>query len=148
MNEEIYFELSDSGDSIRICINGLDNSDTEKDCGIYWLKSEIFVKAGGFSGNFKASLENFDFEDFLKQLKSLYIKLDGSAVFQTIENQVKINIVGDGIGHLSAKCELMDFAGSGNVLLFKINFDQSHLPKIINQLEIITNKYPVVKHSN
>ncbi len=82
------------------------------------------------------------------QLKLLYNKLDGSAVFNTIENQVNINIVGDGVGHLTAKCELMDFAGNGNVLLFTINFDQSHLPKIINQLEIITNRYPLVKHSN
>ncbi len=148
MNEDIYFEISDSGNSIRICILDVENSQAEIECDTYWLKSKVIAKAGCFSGNFNAHLEKYDFEYFLIQLKLLYNKFDGSAVFNTIENQVNINIVGDGIGHLIAKCEIMDFAGNGNVLLFTINFDQSHLSKIINQLEIITNRYPVAKLSN
>jgi len=58
--------------------------------------------------------------------------------------QVEIKIVGDGIGHLHAECEVMDYAGTGNKLELEINFDQTHIPKIINQLEKITNRSPKI----
>ena len=70
--------------------------------------------------------------------------LNGIATFHTLESQVEIKIVGDGIGHLKAECEVMDYAGTGNKLVFEINFDQTHIPKILNQLEKITKKFPKI----
>lgn len=83
-----------------------------------------------------------DFESFKTELTKLYEKLNGIATFSTLESQVEIKITGDGIGHLSAECEVMDYVGIGNKLEFKINFDQTHIPKILNQLEKITNRFP------
>lgn len=109
-----------------------------------WLKSLVYVKAGVFSGSFKADLMTTDFESFKLQLAKLYDKLNGIATFKTLENQVEMKIIGDGIGHLKAECEVIDEAGFGNKLEFEIDFDQTHIPKILNQLEKITTKFPVL----
>lgn len=61
-----------------------------------------------------------------------------------MENQVDIKIKGDGIGHLNAECEVMDFAGMGNKLIFEINFDQTHIPKLLNELGKIISKFPKI----
>ena len=42
----------------------------------------------------------------------------------------------------------MDIAGIGNKLEFEINFDQTHIPKILNQLEKINNRFPKVGDLN
>ena len=144
MNENsTYFEISENGNLIRIDILGLNYPNAEDDWDRNWLKSIISAKAGAFSGNFKADLMTTDFETFKNELTNLYDKLKGIATFNTLESQVDIKITGDGIGHLKAKCEVMDYAGIGNKLEFEIDFDQTQIPKIVNQLENIITKFPV-----
>ena len=82
------------------------------------------------------------------ELIKLYDELNGIAKFNTFESQVEIKIIGDGIGHLNAECKVMDIAGIGNKLEFEINFDQTHIPKILNQLEKINNRFPKVGDLN
>jgi hypothetical protein len=142
--EQLKLEISENGDLIRIDIIGLENPNAVLDYDMDWIKSNITVKAGRFSGYFSASLMTNDFEVFKSELEILYNKLDGIALFQTLENQIYIKVVGDGIGHLNAKCRFMDFAGHGNELIFEMNFDQTQIPKIINQLEKITKKYKII----
>jgi hypothetical protein len=145
MNEEtIFFEISESGNFIRIDLIGFNHPNAELDWDKNWLKGLVKVKAGGFSGEFKADFMTVDFLSFKNELKKLYDKLNGVATFYTLESQVEIKIVGDGIGHLNAECEVMDNAGTGNKLEFEINFDQTHIPKIITQLEKITNRFPKI----
>ena len=142
MNEETtFFEISESGNFIRIDLIGFNDPDAELDWDKNWVKGFVKVKAGGFSGEFKADFMTVDFISFKNELIKLYDQLNGTATFNTFENQVEIKIVGDGIGHLKAECQVMDYAGMGNKLEFEINFDQTHIPKIVNQLEKITNKY-------
>jgi len=142
--ENIYFEISESGNFIRIELIKQSNPNAELDWDKNWLKGLVKVKAGGFSGEFKADFMTVDFVSFKNELTKLYDKLNGIATFSTLESQVEIKIVGDGIGHLNAECEVMDYAGIGNKLEFEINFDQTHIPKIINQLEKITNRFPKI----
>jgi hypothetical protein len=144
MTNEIntYFEVSDNENSIRIEIVELISPDAELDFDSNWLKSIISIKAGAFSGKFKANLMTTNFELFKFELDKLYDKLDGTATFATLESQVEMKIIGDGLGHLKADCMVMDNAGFGNKLEFKIAFDQTKIPKIINQLEKIMSKFP------
>ncbi|MBO6793049.1 MAG: hypothetical protein JJ895_04005 [Balneolaceae bacterium] len=138
-----YFELKDSGDFIRIDLLKLSHPDAELDWDNNWIKSNVTVKAGAFTGQFDAELMTTDFEKFKQELSRLYDKLDGTALFDTLEGQVVIKIKGDGIGHFEADCSVMDFAGTGNKLEFEINFDQTIITKMVNQLEGITNAFPI-----
>src|SRR6478609_6773838 len=77
MNEEAtYFEISDSGDLIRIEILGLSHPNAEMDWDKNWVKAIVEVKAGVFSGKFKADFMTVDFVSFKNELAKLYDKLN------------------------------------------------------------------------
>ncbi len=147
-NDTIYFEIKDSGDFIRIELTDLSHPNAELDWDKNWIKSKVMIKAGGFSGQFKCDLMTTDFERFKQDLSILYNKLEGTALFDTLEGQLKIIIKGDGIGHFEADCSAMDFAGTGNRLDFEINFDQAIIPEMVRQLENITRTFPVSGNLN
>ncbi|WP_316736620.1 hypothetical protein [Pedobacter aquatilis] len=146
--ETTFFEISESGNFIRIDLIGFNHPNSELDWDKNWVKGFVKVRAGGFLGEFTADFMTTDFVSFKIELAKLYDKLNGIATFNTLESQVEIKIVGDGIGHLKAECEVMDNAGTGNKLEFEIDFDQTHIPKILNQLEKITDRFPKVGELN
>ena len=142
-NDSTYFEISGNGNFIRIELSNFNDLSTELGWSENWIKVIVHVKAGGFSGNFRADLTTWEFLTFKKELIILYQKLTGSATFDTLEKQVVIKVSGDGIGHLKAECILEDQAGFGNRLNLEIDFDQTFLPELIRQLEKITDKFEV-----
>ena len=145
MNEEInFFEISESGNFIRIDLIDFNFPYAELDWDKNWISGFVKVKAGAFSGEFKTDFMTVDFVSFKNEMEKLYDKLNGIATFYTLENQVEIKIIGDGIGHLKAECEVMDCASFGNKLKFEIDFDQTHIPKILNQLEKINKRFPKI----
>jgi hypothetical protein len=80
-----YFELKDSGDFIRIDLLKLTYPDAKLDWDNNWIKSNVRVKAGAFTGQFDIELMTTDFEKFKQELSRLYDKLDGTALFDTLE---------------------------------------------------------------
>ena len=143
VNEDsIYVEIKGNGDFILIDIIGYQYPNEESGYDANWLNAEISFKVGGFLGKFNSYQMSSDFEIFEKELKILYNNLNRSANFQGVESQVTIHIEGDGQGHLIAKCWLIDIPGNENELKCKINFDQTQIPKIINQLQKIIDKFP------
>ncbi len=142
-SDTIFFELRGDGDFIRIELTGLTYPKAELDWDRNWIRSKVAVEAGGFSGKFECYLMTTDFERFKQELSRIYNTLDGTALFNTLEGQVKIEIRGDGIGHFEANCSVMDFAGTGNKLVFDINFDQTVIPGMVRQLDNIIRIYPI-----
>ena len=140
---KLYFEIEDSGNYIRIKLNGLNYPNAELDWDRNWLNTLIEVKAGAFSGSFKADFMTTDFQRFKNELEILYNNLNGKADFKSLENQVEINIKGNGFGHLEAACRLMDKVGTGNELECELFFDQTQIPKMLKDLEKITSEFPV-----
>jgi len=61
-----------------------------------------------------------------------------------MEGWLRIDVQGDGRGHFDAACEAIDQPGIGNRLAFKIDFDQTELPSIVQRLEAICEAVPVV----
>ena len=84
-----------------------------------------------------------DFESFKQQLRRVYNSLKGSANFHCLEHYVNIVVTGDGIGHLNAKCTVTESTFPLNELTFELEFDQTYLPNIINQLNRITRTNPI-----
>lgn len=144
----IYFELKGSGDFIRIYLCGLSHPDTELDWDKNWISAKVILKAGGFSGEFCCDLMTTDFIRFRQELSALYNKLDGTAIFNTLEGQLTINIQGDGVGHFDASCAAMDFVGTGNSLDFELKFDQTLIPELVRQLDDIIKTYPASNNLN
>ena len=140
--ETTFFNLKGSGDFLKIEVIGFAYPDAKDDWDRKWVKSKTSLKAGGFAGQFSCDLMISDFEKFKEQLSELYEKMNGIAIFDTIEDQIKIRIKGDGIGHFEADCKVMDSPGIGNSLDFTLEFDQTFIPQMINQLDNIKQTFP------
>ena len=143
-NSDSYFEIKgiNENDFIRIDVNGLKYPLAELDWDKNVLDLVVKLNVGAFSANLSTDIMTTDFEVFKRELKYLYDNLKGTATFEGIEADLTINIQGDGIGHLYAKCFLTDSIADGNELNCEIGFDQTQIPELIKQLEKITTEFP------
>ena len=140
-----YFEISDSGNYVRIEPINRIHYNSQHISDENWINTKIVVKAGVFNGEYLSYIMTSDFEHFKHELKNLYNNLSGTALFCPLEEQLKLSIKGDGIGHFNVDCKAQDQAGVGNLLLFDLNFDQTMIPTLISQLEIITEAFPIIQ---
>jgi hypothetical protein len=108
-----------------------------------WIESRVDIRAGGFSGRFEASLRADEFETFMKELVALYESLRGEAKFSSLEEWLSIEVAGDGLGHFEARCQARDEAGIGNLLQFRLRFDQTETARIAAGLRSIIHAFPV-----
>jgi len=133
-----------SGDGIEIDVQGYEQSSA---AGEYWdnnwLSVEIRVRAGGFRGNVSATFLTTELAKFLSELVRLHDKLKGTAEFKTMEEQLSLNLTGDGVGHIELVGEVLDQAGIGNRLRFGLQFDQTYLAHSIVELKKIVSEFPV-----
>jgi hypothetical protein len=143
MDDEIYFEITDGPDIIKIEPLQWTHPNSDNDWDKNWIRSRITVKGGAFRGPFGCDLFSSDFELFKRQLKKAYDNLRETATFKTMEGQIEISCVGDGLGHFTVDCKAMDEAGTGNELNLTMTFDQTSIPDIIRQLDSITKMFPI-----
>jgi hypothetical protein len=139
-----FFELSDSGDFLRITVLNKSHPNAESEWDQNWVNCRIETKSGAFSGLFEGALMTTAFERFKQELRQLYDTLEGTANFHSYDDYATIVATGDGIGHVNAKCTLRDSHVPLNELTFELALDQTFLPHIINQLNNITRTYPII----
>ena len=147
--ENLFFEIKSQWNFIRISTKNTINYNSEIDYDNNWINCYIEVKGGAFQGKYSAEILTITFEDFKQKLAILYNKLDGKVIFSDLEEYCKIDISGDGSGKLRASIECNDKSGiySAN-LTFDIDFDQTFLKDIINQLNQITKAFPIIGDFN
>lgn len=143
MEEEIYFEIARSSDKIRIEPFGWAHPKADNDWDKNWVHSKITIRGGAFSGQFTCDLMTTEFELFKREVKSIYKYLNGTAKFKTLENQIEITIQGDGFGHFKVDCAAMNEPGTGNKLNIELAFDQTYIPDLLRQLDIIVKSFPI-----
>ena len=140
MSMETYFEISESGNLVRVEALEYEYEGQDK----RWIKSKITVKGGSFKGEYAADIMSFDFASFRKNFDSLYDNLSGVAEFYDIEEYLNLKIKGDGFGHFEMKVQACDKPGvDASYLTFSIVFDQTYIKGISKQLKNITDKFPV-----
>ena len=108
-----------------------------------WLNVEIRVCAGGFRGSVDATMITSELSKFLDELRPLQETLSGSAELVTMEEQLSLQLVGDGRGHVELRGEVADAPVIGNRLHFTLKFDQSQLGASIRELEAVVLQFPV-----
>jgi hypothetical protein len=143
MEDETYFEITDGPDIIKIEPLQWTHQNADNDWDRNWIRSHVTVKGGAFGGQFSCDLFSSDFELFKRELKRAYKNLKLSATFKTIEGQIEIKCVGDGLGHFEVDCKAMDEAGTGNELNLTLSFDQTAIPGLVRQLDKITKTFPI-----
>ena len=108
-----------------------------------WLVARITVAVGAFRGAYEANVRADELRDFSDELHRLQHELRGEAMFDTMEEQIKLHCVGDGYGHIQVQGEACDEAGVGNRLMFTLAVDQTDLQPTLRHLERALAEYPV-----
>lgn len=126
-DDETYFELRDRQNFLRL-------TPLSAGSGSDWIKVQLKVNGGNFSGTHDVEFISNEFLSLRDIFVRLYDDFKGSASFQHIDGYLEFKIDGDGLGHFEVETvAIYDNA----VLEFKIGLDQSHYPQIISQLESI-----------
>jgi len=141
---DIYFELFDAGDLVRLEPIELIKYDSDIDWDKNWVKTQVTVKGGKFSGQYSGEFMTVDFEKFKQELSRLYDNLKGTVNFNDLEGYLELKINGDGIGHFEVQVNACDQPGIyGSELSFTMAFDQTELKELVNQLDQITRQFPI-----
>ena len=142
-SEDVFFEIKGGGDFITVIAQKFSYQNSDDSWDRRWITAEVRIKAGAFSGRYGAQFMNVDFSAFKKELEYLYEHLDSSALFEDLDQYLKIKIKGDGLGHLEVFCKATDNPGYlENRLAFYITTDQTYIPQLIRQLERINKEFP------
>lgn len=108
-----------------------------------WLRVSVDIRAGAFSGAFEGAFLAPEFSDFRDRLRILHETLRGTARFSTLEEQLSLELVGDGLGHIALKGMALDAPGMGNRLEFHLDLDQGHLATALLGLDNVVETFPV-----
>lgn len=146
--EELCFSLQDSGNIVHLEPIERINYESSIDYDKNWIKTKITLKGGVFFGQYVADIMTIDFERFKQELYVLYDKLDGKATFADLENALKVEIQGNGIGHFEVKVTAHDKPSFGANLNFTMCFDQTCIKLLVHQLDEITKRFPIIGDFN
>lgn len=109
---------------------------------------EVELAVGGFRGLFGAKLtlgHLASLRDELAQLHSFDLQeLAFEPYLSPFDSNVVFKIKGDGLGNFSADFDVLD--EPGNQLLFRLSFDQSEIPAMLNGLDGMLSEYPFLDH--
>ncbi len=96
---------------------------------LLWVK----VESGCFSGSMEMNVGSVALEEFLRQMRSMYVSLKGSArIEEAYGNHCFIEFTADKAGHIKVKGKLQVFLQGK--LEFENSFDQTYLSGFINRL--------------
>lgn len=106
-----------------------------------WLKALVEMQSGGFQGALIIDLWISDFIPFKNELEQLYQKLEGTAHFHNIEDNITIHLTGNGHGHINVSAILEDFGDRHNILEINFEIDQSYIPKLVSDIQALVNRF-------
>lgn len=109
-----------------------------------WIDCHVEAVAGGFRADYGACLRAEELAGFRRDLERLYRELAGRGGFKSMEDWLTLEVVGDGRVHFKGSCCLRDRAGDGSTLIFEIEFDQTDIPAMLEQMRKIESDFPVV----
>jgi hypothetical protein len=108
-----------------------------------WLGCDVRISIGGFRARFPANFRTNEVESFAEEVRGLHERLSGSARFESMEGQLRLLLEGDGRGHIRCQGDARDEAGTGNLLKFELELDQTELFGTMVELNELLNRYPV-----
>lgn len=136
MNEEEYpFFSVGYPDQERLEV-ALLSPPADKDVeGYDWITAKATIRAGGFFGRVDLMISKGDMVSFMDQLKPVYENLKGHAEFSTLEDQLRILVKVNDMGHVKVSGYLKDDPSLPNTLNFHFEYDQTLLWHTISEID-------------
>jgi hypothetical protein len=140
MVEPIKF-ASEQG-ALTIEVHGYERSGAKDEDDANWLKCEVSLKAGPFSGAFNAAFTTYDLVALAERLKGALAALSGTVSFQNTEHDVVFDIAFDKRGNASIHGTAQPHRSPEASLTFRFDTDQSYLTQTLRQLEAVLRSFP------
>jgi hypothetical protein len=112
-----------------------------------WLCCEVGVRAGEIRADMPCYFLTEDFPRLRDQLNDLYSGSACDAEFMTLEGQLEFRVAGEERGGMELFGHLSEL-GNGNRHRFLLQFDQSYLPQVLQDLERLIESFPVIGSCN
>lgn len=103
-----------------------------------------YCSDSGFKANCLLSIRSEEVKNFLIDTRALYESLKGEAKFLTMEEGVEINLKAGRGGLIELKSRIQYPIGCGETLKFNFEIDQTYLPSVIQQIEEVVSRFPVL----
>ena len=134
---------AEHGEYISLTVSGRECPSSGDYWDANWLRCAVEITVGAFRGYLEGMIRTEELERFRGQLQRLNEQLDGEAEFSTLEDWISLRLIGDGRGHIEARCRLCDDPAGGNRLTCRLNMDQTFLPPLLRELSELNKAYPV-----
>jgi hypothetical protein len=108
-----------------------------------WINSDIEASVPGYRVSFNGNLRAEELVFFLRSLKKMNQSLSGFSEFTSIEGVINIRGEINKTGQVEWTGKTTYPVGIGATLTFSFVSDQSFLPNLISELELVTKEFPV-----
>lgn len=130
-------------EAVTVSVIGYAYDPTGETYGDNWLRCEIEMHAGAFSGRFPANLLSHELLDLLRGLGGLHETLRGEYAFEAMEGQLAFKATCGSLGHLAIEGRAKDDPAFGHTLTFGFSLDQTYLAQTLRQLAEVMRTFPV-----
>jgi hypothetical protein len=130
-------------DYLKLQVLGRVKPDAQDYWDANWLRCIAEASAGTFHGRIDWQLRNEDLVRFLHRLERLDSRA-GEALLDTGDGWLDVRVIRDQLGHIEARCQLVDNPAGGNTLEFRLRLDEAAHAAIISQLRKVIERFPVV----
>lgn len=129
--------------SLTIEVHGYERPSAKDPDDANWLRCDLTIKAGPFTGAFKCALTTYDLFAFAERLKSSLAVLSGTASFQNTEQDIAFEIDFDRRGTARIQGTAQPHRSLEGSLGFRFDTDQTYLAQSLRQLEAVLRSFPV-----
>ena len=140
MTEQIKFACEQGALTIEVC--GYERPGAEDQDDANWLRCEVSIKAGPFSGAFKSAFTTHDLIALAERLRGTLAALSGTVSFQNSEQDIVFDIAFDKRGTASINGTAQPHRALEACLTFRFDTDQSCLAQTLRQLEAVLRSFP------
>ncbi|WP_270182274.1 WapI family immunity protein [Alkalihalobacillus sp. CinArs1] len=140
----IQFQLLGDKSKIAIEVLGRKYPDSTDYWDGNWIDSYVLLKIPGYSAKFRANVRTNELLSFLEELKTMNETLKGKAVLENMEDFILLEGRMDALGNVMWSGETCYPMGTGAILNFTFESDQSYLTKLIEELIVVVDKFPVI----
>lgn len=136
---------ADGDDRIKIQVFGRSHGHANDYWDGNWLTTLVTINVGGFSAELGGNLRAEELQAFRLEIEAIYAAIAGTANLQTMEQWLSMSIGVNGSGQVQIRGQAREESNGYNRLSFELSgLDQSHLPAMIDALNEIEERFPVV----
>lgn len=136
-------EISGNDGKILIQVTSYERGHATNEDDANWLRSELTVSVGSFTGRFCCAITTFDLARFAEELKVALATLSGRVPFHTSEGDIDLEIAFAARGTATIRGMLKPQESLQASMEFTIDSDQSYLARTLHQLGAALRKFPI-----